>query len=75
MQDNKLCLYGGTECPEFTDEESESHHAHVPVHLEAWDDEPPEPGPEWRPIERSGGFTALTGVVQVGVVDGSGRDS
>ncbi|YCK33482.1 hypothetical protein ACNF49_05095 [Actinomadura sp. ATCC 39365] len=74
VQYGQLCLYGGTECPEFTDEESESYHANVTVHLEAWDDEPPEPGPDWRAIERTGGFTAVTGVVQVGVMDGTGAD-
>ncbi|MEU5860181.1 hypothetical protein ABZ815_03350 [Nonomuraea sp. NPDC047529] len=69
----RLCLYGGTEIPEFSDDESEATHETVTVRLEAWDVEPPEPGPDWRAIEQTG-FTAATGVVQMGVLDGNGGD-
>ncbi|PZG22338.1 hypothetical protein C1J01_03900 [Nonomuraea aridisoli] len=73
-QYGSLCLYGVTDdCLEFRDNVSESYHAYVTVHLEAWDTEPPELGADWRPIERTE-FTAVTGVIQMGVVEDGGHD-
>lgn len=55
------------------DEESEAYHYTAPLRLEAWDAEPPDPGSSWRPIEQPN-FTAETGLIQVGVLEGSGRE-
>ncbi|MFF3443267.1 hypothetical protein [Streptosporangium sp. NPDC002721] len=73
VQYGRICLYGGTDCPEFRDDESEARYYTATLRLEAWDAEPPDPGSSWRPIERSD-FTAETGVVQMGVMDDSGRE-
>ncbi|AQZ67743.1 unnamed protein product [[Actinomadura] parvosata subsp. kistnae] len=70
-QYGRLCLYGATDCPEFSDEEEEMYHENVDVRLEAWDAEPPGLGPDWRPIGRRS-FTAVTGVIEMGVLDDSG---
>jgi hypothetical protein len=68
-----LCFYGGTDCLEFRDEESEALHYTTPFRLEAWDAEPPDPGSSWRPIEQLN-FTAETGAIEMGVLDGRGRE-
>ncbi|WP_169978987.1 hypothetical protein [Microbispora sp. H10836] len=73
VQYGGLCVYGGTECPEFRDDELEALHYTATLQLEAWDAEPPDAGPSWRPIEQLT-FTADTGVIQMGVMDDSGRD-
>ncbi|MBE3012275.1 hypothetical protein IL992_24210 [Microbispora sp. NEAU-D428] len=73
VQYGGLCIYGGTDCPEFRDDESEALHYTATLHLEAWDAEPSEPGSSWRPIEQLN-FTAETGVIQIGVMDDSGPD-
>ncbi|MEV4321141.1 hypothetical protein AB0J37_02815 [Microbispora rosea] len=73
VQYGGLCVYGGTGCPEFRDDELETLHYTATVRLEAWDAEPPDPGSSWRPIERLH-FTAETGVIQIGVMDDSGPD-
>ncbi|GAA2208459.1 hypothetical protein GCM10009850_039170 [Nonomuraea monospora] len=36
-----LALYGGTDCPEFRDRESEADYYTAAIRLEAWDAEPP----------------------------------
>ncbi|MGI5286738.1 hypothetical protein ACQEVF_25835 [Nonomuraea polychroma] len=72
VQYGGLCLYGSTDCPEFRDEESEALHYTATLHLEAWDAEPPDPGSSWRPIEQRN-FTAETGVIQMDVMEDSGR--
>ncbi|SDK00498.1 hypothetical protein [Nonomuraea jiangxiensis] len=73
VQYGGLCVHGGTDCPEFRDDESEALHYTATLHLEAWDAEPPDPGSGWRPIKQLD-FTATTGVVQMGVTDHGGRD-
>ncbi|MEV4461051.1 hypothetical protein [Microbispora sp. NPDC049633] len=73
VQYGGLCVYGGTDCPVFRDDESEALHYTATLRLEAWDAEPPAPASSWRPIEQLT-FTADTGVIQMGVMDDSGRD-
>ncbi|MFD0468787.1 hypothetical protein ACFQ0B_11060 [Nonomuraea thailandensis] len=73
VQYSRICVYGATGCPEFRDDEPEMYHATATVHSEAWDAEPPDPGPGWRLIERTN-LTAETGVIKLGVLDGGGRD-
>ncbi|MGW3346621.1 hypothetical protein ACWDA3_25180 [Nonomuraea rubra] len=73
VQYSRICVHGATECPEFCDDEPEMYHATATVHSEAWDAEPPPPGPGWRLIERAN-ITAETGVIQLGVMDGGGQD-
>ncbi|MEN3536470.1 hypothetical protein AAH991_15250 [Microbispora sp. ZYX-F-249] len=73
VQYGGLCVYGGTDCPEFRDGESEALHYTATLRLEAWDAEPPAPGSSWRPVDQHT-FTAVTGVIQMGVMDDSGRD-
>ncbi|MEU8278791.1 hypothetical protein ACFYOK_34810 [Microbispora bryophytorum] len=73
VQYGALCIYGTPDIPELRDEESEALHYTAALHLEAWDAEPPDPGTSWRLIEQRN-FTAETGVIQIGVVDDSGRE-
>ncbi|WP_336214113.1 hypothetical protein [Nonomuraea sp. LPB2021202275-12-8] len=73
VQYGGLCIYGGTDCPEFRDDEVEVLHYTAALRLEAWDEEPPDPGSSWRLIEQPD-FTAETGVIQMGVMEDSGRE-
>ncbi|TYB51826.1 hypothetical protein FXF51_52765 [Nonomuraea sp. PA05] len=68
-----LCVHGGIECPQFRDEELEDGYYTVAIRLEAWDAEPPHPGPGWRPTGQRE-FTAETGVIRLGVTDDTGQD-
>ncbi|MBD3139539.1 hypothetical protein [Microbispora bryophytorum] len=73
VQYGALCIYGTPDVPELRDEESEALHYTAALHLQAWDAEPPAPGTSWRLIEQRN-FTAETGVIQIGVVEDSGRE-
>ncbi|UBU13532.1 hypothetical protein [Nonomuraea gerenzanensis] len=68
-----LCIEGAVGYPDLRDEESEDDYYPAAIRLEAWDSEPPAPGPEWRAVGRPS-CTAETGVIRMGVTDDSGRD-